>query len=321
MRSASVTFLGTGGAWGLPELHCQCLVCTRMRQRKERRQRTAFLLNGPVCLLIDCGPDIASQLARHPMQRPEAVLLTHEHGDHYLGLDELFSYKRTSPKGTFKPIPIYVTRQTWEVVRARFGYLEEMEVIEVHEVEPGKRYGLSGIEVIPFKTFHGAFASGSVGYIFYIEDRKGKEIKLVYTSDFLSIPNQPQELFHPDYLIIQSFWFNEPVKNTPNHMSFQRSLEFIQLWEPKHRTFLVHIGDCDPIPGDPSNQMLKKREAADPLRPPSGGKPYPIPIGHEEWERIAAQVTADYQLPCPCTVAYDDMKIDLSLPISRSAST
>jgi phosphoribosyl 1,2-cyclic phosphate phosphodiesterase len=90
-----LTFLETGGAWGLPELNCDCFICRQMRRKNETRQRTALLLQGAENLLVDCGPDIAAQLSRHSVPRPDAVLITHEHGDHYIGLDELFSYKIT----------------------------------------------------------------------------------------------------------------------------------------------------------------------------------------------------------------------------------
>ncbi len=150
----NLIFLGTGGAWGLPELNCDCMICREMRQKKERRQRTTFLLSGKTNLLVDCGPDIASQLSRHKIARPDAVLITHEHGDHYMGLDELFSYKRACTRGEFEPIPIYLTAKSWEVVRARFGYLEEMDVIKIHEIEPMKSFSFEEFEFFPFKTFH-----------------------------------------------------------------------------------------------------------------------------------------------------------------------
>ena len=106
----NLIFLGTGGAWGLPELNCNCRVCCEMRLKGERRRRTSLLLSGETNLLIDCGPDIASQLSEHQIESLDAVLITHEHGDHYMGLDELFSYKRTCPRGTFNPIPVYITK-------------------------------------------------------------------------------------------------------------------------------------------------------------------------------------------------------------------
>lgn len=306
-----LAFLGTGGAWGVPELNCDCAVCRSMRQRGERRRRTALLFSGPSNLLIDCGPDIASQLSDRKVSRVDALLLTHEHGDHYLGLDELVSYKRSSPRGEFIPIPVYVTAKSWEVIGARFGYLEQLEVIQVHIVEPGRSYGVNEFDVIPFKTFHGPFASGSVGYILTVQGGSGNRVRVVYTSDFVDLTDPPRALFDPEYLIIQSFWLNEPAKNTPHHMSFQKALEFIRRIRPKEQTFLVHIGDGDRVEGDPANLMAKKRDPLNPLKPPHGTRSYPVPRNQEEWQRVVDLVTEDFHLPFRITVAYDGLTLPL----------
>ena len=304
-------FLGTGAAWGLPELNCHCMICGEMRRSGERRQRTAFLLSGETNMLVDCGPDIASQLSRHQIDRLDAVLITHEHGDHYMGLDELFSYKRTRAKGEFEPIGVYMTEETWEVVRDRFRYLVEMGVIGVQGIEPRKAYTLGEYEFIPFKTNHGPFASGSVGFIIKTRPQNGTGIRLVYTSDFMELPEPHPDLIHPDYLIIQSFWLNEPVENRPYHMSFQRALEFIELWQPKVETFLVHMGDGEEVPGDPTNKMAKKYRSIDPLRSPRSADPYPVPLNQEQWQKTVDQIIIDRGLHFKITVAYDDLRVQL----------
>jgi len=304
-----LTFLGTGGTWGLPELNCECMICRDMRQRQEKRERTALLLEGRSSLLIDCGPDIAAQLSRHSVRRLDGVLITHEHGDHYIGLDELFSYKRSAPQGEFTPIPAYMTPETWETVRMRFGYLEQMQVIKVHEVTPKRFSPVSGFDVFPFRTDHGAFARGSVGYL--IKNRSGTPFRLVYTSDFMNLPDIPEEIVQPEVLILQCSRLNEPVKNSPQLMSFQRAMEFMKLLKPTREIFLVHIGDGDQVPGDPANTMTKKREPADPLTPPGSSHPYPIPKNQDEWQSVVNRILSDYNLNFKCTVAYDGLTINL----------
>ena len=307
----NLIFLGTGAAWSLPELNCECMTCREMRRRGERRTRPAFLLTGEGNILLDCGPDIASQLNTHGVDGLDGVLITHEHGDHYMGLDELFSYKRAAPRGAFQPIPVYLTKESWEVIGLRFGYLVDWGVIEIHEIEPNESYTLKGVEFSPFKMNHGSFAAGTVGYIVKTRNRQGKEVRLVYTSDFWDLPESPPDLFHPDYLIIQSFWFHEPKKNVPQHMSFQRALEFIRTWQPEKEAFLVHIGDGDVVQGDPANEMLKKNKPANPLRPPKGGDPYGPPVNQEQWQQVVDQVRVDFGLPSKITVAWDDLLVVL----------
>jgi phosphoribosyl 1,2-cyclic phosphate phosphodiesterase len=304
-----LTFLGTGATWGLPELNCDCMICRDMRQRQEKRERTALLLEGPSSLLIDCGPDIAAQLSRHDVHRLDAVLITHEHGDHYIGLDELFSYKRTAPQGEFTSIPVYMTRESWGTVRMRFGYLEQMEIIKVHELTPKTFTPVAGFEVFAFRTGHGAFAKGSVGYL--IQNTEGIPLRMVYTSDFMSLPEIPEEIVQPDILILPCWRLNEPVKNTPQLLSFQRAVEYIKMLKPTREIFLVHIGDGDPVPGDPANSMTKKREPASPLAPPGSPHPYPIPKNQDEWQSVVNRILSDYDLDFKCTVAHDGLTLDL----------
>jgi phosphoribosyl 1,2-cyclic phosphate phosphodiesterase len=302
-----LTFLGTGGTWGLPELNCDCMICSDMRQRHEKRERTALLLSGRSNLLIDCGPDIAAQLSRHAVRHLDGVLITHEHGDHYIGLDELFAYKRTSPREGFTPIPVCMSSAAWEIIKLRFGYLEQMEVIKVYPLIPKRFSPVAGFEIFPFKTDHGSFAEGSVGYL--IKNTGGSPFRLIYTSDFMSLPEIPEEIVHPEYLVLQCSRLNEPSKNTPQLMSFQRAMEFITLLKPTREIFLVHIGDGDQVPGDPANTMTKKREPANPLTPPGSSHPYPIPKNQGEWQTVVNQILSDYHLAFKCTVAYDGLTV------------
>jgi len=302
-------FLGTGGAWGVPELNCDCLICREMRRKGEKRDRTSLLLRDRSTLLVDCGPDAKFQLSRHAIEGIDGVLITHEHTDHYIGLDELFAYKRNQPRGSVRPIPVYLTATSHEVIRKRFDYLEAMEVIRFCLIEPGRWFSVNEFEVLPFDTYHGTVAQGSVGFLVSAPDHLGKEVRVVYTSDFSDIPNPPPDLLEPDYLVIQSFWLNEPVHNRPHHMSFQRAVSFIERLRPKEETFLVHIGDADRVPGDPANTYLKKYEPKDSMRPPSGGDPYPIPRNQAQWQEIVNRIVSDRQIPYSITVAFDDLCI------------
>jgi hypothetical protein len=226
-------------------------------------------------------------------------------------LDELFAYKRNVPRKDYVPIPVYMTQRSWEVIGPRFAYLEAMEVIEVCLVEPGKWFRQGEFQIFPFKTQHGDFSKGAVGFAIQAKDPSGEEVRILYTSDFVDLPEASAELLSPDYLIIQSFWLNEPQENRPHHMSFQRAIPFIEQLKPTKETFLVHIGDADMVPGDPANKNAKKYAPKDPLRPPSGGDPYPIPLNQVQWQKTIDQIRADRNLSYKITVAYDDLRIRL----------
>ena len=304
-----ITFLGTGAAWGVPELNCDCLICREMRRRGEKRERTSLLLSNDTTLLIDCGPDARSQLSRHDIDKIDGVLISHEHGDHYMGLDELFAYKRNVPREMFRRIPVYLTAESWDVIGLRFAYLEELGVIEIRIIEPGKWFKHREFDIFSFKTGHGSFAKGSVGFLIRSNDSNGNKVSMTYTSDFNSLPEIPNDLLESDYLIIQSFWLNEPLNNRPYHMSFQRAINFIEHLKPKKETFLVHIGDADMVPADPYNDNAKKYKPKDPLRPAKGGDPYPIPLNQAQWQETVDQIMFNRELPYKVTVAHDDLCI------------
>jgi phosphoribosyl 1,2-cyclic phosphate phosphodiesterase len=306
-----LTFLGTGGAWGLPELNCDCLICRELRKKDEKRGRTSILLSGKSNLLIDCGPDAKSQLSRNMVHRIDAVLISHEHGDHYMGLDELFAYKRNAPRNAFLPIPVFLTAESLSVVQARFSYMAQMGVLEWRKIKVGEWFSQGEFSIFPFKTEHGGFARGSVGYVIAFDDQHRRQVRLVYTSDFVNMPEIPTELNRPEYLVIQSFWLNEPLQNRPHHMSFQRALFFIDRLQPKKETFLVHIGDGEMVPGDPANRMAKKYEPKEPMRPPSGIEPYPIPLNQLQWQKTVNRIVSDRDLPYKITVAQDDLCVRL----------
>ncbi len=249
-------------------------------------------------------------MARHTLRRPEAVFVTHEHGDHYIGLDELFVFKRNVPRDSFEPIPVYMSSLSWSAVSLRFAYLEQMGVIVFRPLEPGGIIKAGSLEVSSFKTYHGKTAAGSIGLVLECPSREGVRKKIVYTSDFEDIPEIPPHALNPDILIIQTFWLNEPVHNRPSHMSLQRALLFIERFSPK-AVYITHIGEADMAEGDPWNSSLKKYAPKDPLRPPTGGAPYPIPRCQQEWDQTLARVLEDRKIAIEAHVSFDDMCIKI----------
>jgi len=299
-----IQFLGTGSAWSVPEYSCQCAICSELIRLGEERTRTSFLVKASQTLLVDCGPDIRRQMVRNQIARPDAVLITHEHGDHFLGLDDLLAFRRAVPPDSWQPIPVYATAQAWQSIELRFGYLIG-SLLEKREAVPGEKLAGLDLEVIPFKTHHGPFAVGSVGYCF--QPRGDGGFRLVYTSDFVRLDEEPDFLSEPDVLIIQSHWLNEPKVNRANHLSFQRAMDYIRRWKPRRATYLVHISAGDQVPGDPHNYALKKLTPLEPLTEPGTGKPYPVPRCQAEWQVVIDRITRDWHLPGPIFVAEDGM--------------
>jgi len=87
-----ITFLGTGSALGVPQLGCHCKTCSSHLE-KNQRTRTAILLEkSQKTYLLDPGPDLYTQLKKHPVKHIDGVFITHAHHDHIGGYDDLRIY-------------------------------------------------------------------------------------------------------------------------------------------------------------------------------------------------------------------------------------
>lgn len=120
-----LTFLGTGTSMGVPTLGCTCAVCTS-EDPHDRRLRPSILLRWQQnarerVIVIDTGPDFREQALRNGLQRIDAVLYTHSHADHILGLDDLrpLSFAVAREGGS---IPLYASETTAAVLTRIYDY-------------------------------------------------------------------------------------------------------------------------------------------------------------------------------------------------------
>ena len=100
--SLKVTLLGTGTSHGVPMIGCECAVC-RSTDPHDKRTRPSILVElredgspavsawaGDVrTILVDTSTDIRMQALTRGVKRVDAILFTHSHADHILGLDEV----------------------------------------------------------------------------------------------------------------------------------------------------------------------------------------------------------------------------------------
>jgi len=98
-----ITVLGSGTSMGVPTIGCHCEVCTSNDPRDNRLRPSILLRYGGRNVLIDTTPDFRTQALRAKINRLDAILFTHEHADHIMGLDDVrpFNFRQ---KGA---IPIF----------------------------------------------------------------------------------------------------------------------------------------------------------------------------------------------------------------------
>ena len=230
MPATTLTLLGTGTSMGVPVIGCDCDVC-RSTNPKNRRDRTGVLVEAPQgTFLIDTPPELRLQLIREQVRSIDAVVYTHAHADHILGLDDLriFGYKR---KGT---VPLYCEEPVERSLRRQFFYaFDEAELASAHSTPrlEFRRIGfepfeLLGLTVRPFRVLHGetdvlAFRFGDLAFV----------------TDCKKIPEKSWPLLEGlEVLIIDALW-DEPH---PTHFNVAEALEAIERVRPK-RAYFTHV--------------------------------------------------------------------------------
>lgn len=114
-----ITFLGTGTSHGVPMIGCECRTC-RSSDPRDRRMRPSLFIetDDGGRLLVDAGPDLRTQALTYGVTRVDAILFTHGHADHILGLDDVRRFNSVMQQ----PMALYADEQTIGEIRSMFGY-------------------------------------------------------------------------------------------------------------------------------------------------------------------------------------------------------
>ena len=107
---ATLTVLGSGTSMGVPTIGCDCAVCTSADPHDRRMRPSIMVQWDGHTVLIDTTPDFREQAIRERIRKIDAVLYTHGHADHILGLDDVrpLSFPRVTGGGK---IPLYRQRR------------------------------------------------------------------------------------------------------------------------------------------------------------------------------------------------------------------
>lgn len=221
-----VKFLGTGTSTGVPEIGCQCEVCTSTDIR-DRRLRASVLVNtDDVRILIDCGPDFRQQIMHEEFRQLHGVLLTHEHYDHVGGIDDL------RPFCKFDDVDIYSGSITLQALKARMPYSFKEDrypgvpAFRLHEVLANTPFSISNVEILPINIMH--YKLPILGY---------RIRNFAYLTDVKHIPEEEySKLANLDILIINALRTEEHLA----HMTLEQALATIERIAPK-KAYLTHM--------------------------------------------------------------------------------
>src|SRR5437763_6280181 len=68
---------------------CDCTVCRSSDPRDKRLRSSVYVETPETAFIIDTGTDFRTQALRETINRVDAVVFTHSHPDHIMGLDVL----------------------------------------------------------------------------------------------------------------------------------------------------------------------------------------------------------------------------------------
>jgi phosphoribosyl 1,2-cyclic phosphate phosphodiesterase len=232
-ESLKITVLGSGTSVGVPMIGCRCAVCGSEDPRDKRLRPSIHIrfrdrADQDRGVLIDTTPDFRYQALRAQIERVDAILFTHSHADHVMGLDDVrpFNFRQGGV------IPIHGSQETMGAIRRSFPYIFDEQFTEssrprlVTNVFDTAPIDLFGMEFQPIRLRHG---KGTVyGYRFG---------RAAYLTDHSDIPEESMKL-----LCGLDVLFLDALRHRPHptHSTVERSLESVEKLAPR-RAFFTHI--------------------------------------------------------------------------------
>jgi phosphoribosyl 1,2-cyclic phosphate phosphodiesterase len=225
---ASILVLGSGTSVGVPMVGCTCKVCHSTDARDKRLRPSVLLKLGSKRILIDTTPDLRYQALRAGLDHLDAILYTHSHADHILGLDDVrpFNFRQ------HHDIPFYASAETLEGIVSTFSYVFREAASEssrprlTPNVFESLPFNVAGIDFTPVRVNHGR---GTVhGFRF---------LDCAYLTDHSGIPEESIRLLaNLDVLFLDALRHNPH----PTHSTVEQSLKTVELLKPK-RAYFTHV--------------------------------------------------------------------------------
>jgi phosphoribosyl 1,2-cyclic phosphate phosphodiesterase len=223
-----ITVLGSGTSVGVPTIGCHCDVCRSSDPRDKRLRPSILVSYEGHHVLVDTTPDFRTQALRVCLDRLDAVLFTHAHADHIMGLDDVrpFNFRQK------ERIPIFAAADTMTAVQRVFQYIFDgvQRNTNIPQLEPrvidGHPIDLFGLNFTPVPILHGTHAI----YGFRFGDA-------AYLTDHSDIPESSlEQLTGLDVLFLDALRY----KPHPTHSTVDRSLKTVERLAPR-RAFFTHI--------------------------------------------------------------------------------
>ena len=222
---------------------CDCAVC-RSTDPHDARSRPSIAVHcdDGLQVLVDTTPDLRTQALRHDLRKVDAVLFTHAHADHVMGLDEIRRYNMM----TKQPMPIFGHAATLLEIQRTFAYVFEPDAPKGGGVPDVRLFAIGGafclgrqlVQPVPVK--HGPW--DVLGFRFG---------SFAYLTDCNAIPDSSMALLDGvEYLALDAL----RRRKHPTHFTIDEAVEMAgrigarQTWFTHIAHELGHADTCASLP-------------------------------------------------------------------------
>jgi phosphoribosyl 1,2-cyclic phosphate phosphodiesterase len=208
---------------------CDCGVC-RSEDPRDRRFRSSIYLecDDGQRVLVDTTTDLRSQALQHDIRKVDAILLTHSHADHVMGLDEVRRFNMLSGQA----MPVFGQPSTLLDIRRMFSYIFESTLPPGAGVPNLRLWSLQGAfclgqqEIVPVPVRHGpwhvlGFRIGTFAYL----------------TDCNAIPEASMTLLHGVETLVLDALRRRPH---PTHFTLAQAIQVARRVGAR-RTYFTHI--------------------------------------------------------------------------------
>lgn len=223
-----IHLLGTGTSQGVPVIGCNCEVCQSMDSRDVRLRSCAVIESDGKYILVDTGPDLRQQMLKARIPRVDAILYTHEHNDHVIGLDDIRPYNYAQQS----ELPVYGLARVVEEVKNRFQYVFAEKRYPgapqavAYSISGQESLNLDGIHIQPIDVTHGRLPI--LGYRF-------ENVAFITDASALK-PAEIEKLRGLQVLVINALRHEQH----PAHFNLEEALAVIKEVKPA-RAYITHI--------------------------------------------------------------------------------